>query len=250
LSWYVARALRGPGGESRRTRLRRAGAGFVAGALSVALLACGGDKERQDEAEPAGKYPVEIVSASFPPRQRLAETSFLRLGVTNAGEKELPALAITISIAGEEGEAALQPFSVRDPQPGLAIPDRPVWILESEYPQLAGTSENAGAQTANEKTFDFGALEPGETTEAVWKVTPVRPGSYTLTYRVDAGLHGKAVAVTEDGSPPAGSFAVTITDVPPQTRVNDAGQVVEIPSGGGQGRQGSGGGSGGGSGTG
>jgi hypothetical protein len=226
--------LRGPGGEARRTRQRRASAGFVAGALSVALLACGGDEERQDEAEPAGRYPVEIVSASFPPRQRLAETSFLRLGVTNAGREQLPTLAITISIAGEEGEASLQPFSVRDPQPGLAIPDRPVWILESDYPQLAGTSESAGAQTANEKTFDFGSMKPGQTTEAVWKVTPVRPGSYTLTYRVDAGLHGKAVAVTDDGSPPVGSFAVTITDVPPQTRVNDAGEVVEIPAGGGR----------------
>jgi hypothetical protein len=207
-------------------------------------VACGGDKERQDEQEPAGKYPVEIVSASFPPRQRLAETSFLRLGVRNAGQRELPTLAITVSIAGEEGEAALQPFSVRDPQPGLAIPDRPVWILESEYPQLAGTSEDAGAQTANEKTFDFGVLKPGQTTEVVWKVTPVRPGSYTLTYRVDAGLHGKAIAVTDDGSPPAGSFSVTITDVPPQTRVNDAGQVVEIPSGGGAGRGGGAGGTG------
>jgi hypothetical protein len=208
------------------------------------LVACGGDGERQDEQEPAGKYPVEIVSASFPPRQRLAETSFLRLGVRNAGERELPTLAVTVSIAGKQGEAAIQPFSVRDPQPGLAIPDRPVWILEAEYPQFAGTSETAGAQTANEKTFDFGALSPGEATEVVWKVTPVRPGSYTLTYRVDAGLHGKAKAVTDDGSPPAGSFSVTITDVPPQTRVNDAGQVVEIPSGGAAGQRGRGGNSG------
>jgi hypothetical protein len=240
MSWYVPRALRGPGGEARRARLRRAGAGLVAGTLAVALVACGSDAERQDEDEPAGKYPIEIVSASFPPRQRLAETSFLRLGVRNTGREELPTLAFTISIAGKRGEAALAPFSVRDPQPGLAIPDRPVWILETDYPQLAGTSENAGAQTANEKTFDFGPMKPGETTEAVWKVTPVRPGSYTLTYRVDAGLHGKAVAVTEDGSPPAGSFAVTITDVPPQTRVNAAGQVVEIPKGGRGGRRGSG----------
>jgi hypothetical protein len=208
-------------------------------------VACGGDGERQDEQERAGKFPVEIVSASFPPRQRLAETSFLRLGVRNTGKEELPTLAITVSIAGKRGEAALQPFSVRDPQPGLAIPDRPVWILENEYPQLAGTSEYAGAQTANEKTFDFGPMKSGETTEVVWKVTPVRPGTYTLTYRVDAGLHGKAVAVTDDGSPPAGSFAVTISDVPPQTRVNDAGQVVEIPSGGGGGpRRGGSGGSG------
>ena len=78
-------------------------------------------------------------------------------------------------------------------------------------------------------------------------MTPVQPGSYTLTYRVDAGLTGKAKAVTADGGPPIGSFVVEISDVPPQTRVNDQGQVVEVPRGGsgaqgdaGQGQQGSG----------
>jgi hypothetical protein len=227
--------LRGTGGESRRTRLRRARAGLVAGALcsALALTACGGGGERQDENERGGKYPIEITSASFPTRQRLAETSDLKLGVRNTGDKALPALAVTISIAGKAGEAALQPFSVRSTQPGLAIPDRPVWVLENDYPRLAGETGSAGAQTANEKTFDFGPLEPGETTEAVWRVTPVKAGTYTLTYRVDAGLYGKAVAVTEDGTDPAGSFVVEISDVPPQTRVNDAGQVVEIPQGGG-----------------
>jgi len=233
--------LRGTGAEPRRTRLQRAGAGLVAGTLCAGLVACGGGGERQDEDEPSGKFPVDIVTASFPTRQRLAETSQLRLGVKNIGRKELPALAITISIAGKEGRASLQPFSIRDPQPGLAVPDRPVWILEEGYPKLAAQSATAGAQTANEKTFDFGTLKPGATTQAVWRVTPVRAGDFKLTYRVDAGLYGKAVAVTSDGSPSAGSFAVEISDVPPQTRVNDAGQVVEIPSGGAAGGGGQGG---------
>lgn len=205
----------------------------------MALVACGGGGgERQDENEPSGKYPVEINTASFPTRQRLAQTSFLRLGVENTGRKALPTLAITISIAGKQGENAILPFSIRSRQPGLAIPDRPVWILENNYPRLAGSSQPAGAQTANKKTFDFGELKPGDTTEAAWKVTPVQPGSYTLTYRVDAGLTGNAKAVTGDGGPPSGSFVVEISDVPPQTRVNDQGQVVEIQgagSGGGKG---------------
>jgi hypothetical protein len=66
--------------------------------------------------------------------------------------------------------------------------------------------------------------------EAVWKVTPVRAGIYTLDYQVDAGLTGKAKAVTADGGPPTGSFAVRISDQPPQTRVNDQGEVVVVPS--------------------
>lgn len=206
--------------------------------LCAALVACGGgSKERQDENEPSGKYPVEITTASFPTRQRLAQTSFLRLGVENTGRKALPALAITISIAGAQGQNAELPFSIRSRQPGLAIPDRPIWILENNYPRLAGSSEQAGAQTANQKTFAFGTLKADDTTDAVWKVTPVHPGSYTLTYRVDAGLTGKAKAVTADGGPPTGSFVVEISDVPPQTRVNDQGQVVEA-QGGGSGGQG------------
>ncbi len=60
----------------------------------------------------------------------------------------------------------------------------------------------------------------------------MKPGSYTVTYRIDAGLTGKAKAVTNGGSPPTGSFHVQITSVPPLTRVNDKGQVVEIKPGG------------------
>lgn len=200
---------------------------FLAG-----LAGCGSSGGRQDESEPAGKFQVAIVSAKFPPRQQLAQTSNLTLGVKNIGKKTVPALAVTISLAGKLGEDSARPFSIRDPQVGLAIPDRPVWILEEDYPKLVGSSAPGGAETANLKTFDFGPLKPGETTAALWRVTPVKPGSYTVTYRIDAGLTGKAKAVTTDGSPPTGSFHVKITSVPPLTRVNSQGQVVEIQPGG------------------
>jgi hypothetical protein len=50
-----------------------------------------------------------------------------------------------------------------------------------------------------------------------------------LTYTVDAGVGGKARAETAEGTPPRGSFSVTITDETSDTTVNDAGEVVEIP---------------------
>ena len=227
--------------------MQRAGMALVAGALAFTALsisACGGGGTRQDASEPAGKFPLAITTSQFPTRQRLAQSSLLRLGVENTGRRAIPDVAITISI----DENAIRPFSVRDPQPNLAAPDRPVWVLESDYPKLAGESTPAGAKTANEKTFSFGSLDPGKTVEAVWKVTPVRSGTYTLDYQVDAGLTGKAKAVTADGNPPTGSFAVQISAEPPQTRVNDQGEVVVIPGqGGGSGSQGgssSGGGAG------
>ena len=198
--------------------------------LALAASGCGGGGgERQDESEPSGRFPVQIVTSSFPTRQRLAQTSLLRIGVQNTGQKAVPTLAVTISM----DKNAINPFSIYSTQPGLSDPDRPVWILEDDYPRLVGSSRTAGAQTANTKTFDFGSLEPGDTVEAVWKVTPVRAGSYTIDYQIDAGLTGKAKAVTSGGGPPTGSFSVQITDEPPQTRVNDQGEVVIVPESGG-----------------
>ena len=59
----------------------------------------------------------------------------------------------------------------------------------------------------------------------------MQPGTYTVHYRIAAGLQGKAVAVTDDGSVPEGEFVVVISDVPPQTRVDDSGRVVPIQKG-------------------
>ena len=219
------------GGESRQAGYGRV-TGFAALAASLLLVACGGGEERQDVDEVERTYPMEVVTSEFPTRQRLAERTQLRIGVRNSGNRPIPDLAVTISLAEEVGRNSLEPFSIRVPDPNLAVPDRPVWILESGFPQLAGANESAGATTANAKTFAFGELPPGETLEAVWEVTPVRAGDWRLTYVVDAGLYGKARAETEDGQRPIGSFAVRISDEPPQTRVDGQGNVVPIPAGG------------------
>jgi hypothetical protein len=197
---------------------------LAASIAALTLAACGGGGERQDEDEPEGEFPLEVVSAKFPNRQRLAETTDLRLGVRNTGEDTIPELAVTIST--DDNPAA--PFSVRLDQPGLANPNRPVWVLEDKYPRLAGESRPLGsspAEVAASNTFAFGPLESGDRREMIWRVTPVRGGTYTVAYEMAAGLTGKAEAVTEDGSPPSGKFVVTISTKPPQARVNDQGQV-------------------------
>ena len=71
-------------------------------------------------------------------------------------------------------------------------------------------------------------MEAGDARDLVWVVTPVQAGTYTVRYRIAAGLQGKAVAVNADGSVPEGEFVVRISDVPPQTRVDDNGKVVPI----------------------
>jgi hypothetical protein len=228
--------------------------GLLVALCSIGVAACGG--ERQDADEPEGEFPVEVVSASFASKQRLAQTSDLTLSVANTGDETIPDLAITIwtdaeaapgvetdgsttatetgtegTTTEESGPTAAGSFSVISAQPDLAIPSRPVWILEQGYPKLAGQTASAGAEAAQTDTFSFGALDPNETREIVWRVTPVQPGTYTVHYRIAAGLQGKARAVTGDGSVPEGEFVVVISDVPPQTRVDDAGNVVPIQKG-------------------
>jgi hypothetical protein len=203
----------------------------VLAALAVAALlgACG--ESSSDSNEPTGTFHVKVTNASFPPVQKLGQTSLLRLSIRNTGKRTVPGLTISFTIAGKEGVSSSLPFAVSEPQPELAQPERPVWVLAETYPRLHGSSEPGGASTSNRKTFDFGALKPGDTTEAVWKLSAVRAGKYTLLYKIDAGLSGGAKAKTEGGVAPGGSFSTEITPRLPETEVTDSGEIVEIKKG-------------------
>jgi hypothetical protein len=227
----------------------RLGIGFLVALSTAGLAACGGG-ERQDVTEPAGDFPVNIVSADFPSKQQLAQNTNLVLAVENTGDQTIPDLAITIfttsnANTGESGTSttgttgtgttpaagypqAQGSFSVRSQQPDLANPSRPVWVLEEGYPKYEGQTASAGAEAAQTDTFSFGPMAVNQTKRIVWNVTPVQTGTYTVHYRVAAGLQGKARAVTADGSIPEGEFVVRISNKPPQTRVNDSGKVVPI----------------------
>jgi hypothetical protein len=208
-----------------RLILRVAIIGIVV-AISAALLsACGGSS---GEGEVTGTYRARVISAEFPTRQRLGQTSLLRLDVRNTGAKTIPSLVTTISVAGKEGREGALPFGFRDPEPGLAQPDRPVWVLAAGYPKRAGDPSPGGATTSNPKTFNLGALKPGETAEWIWKVSAVDAGRHTIVYRIGAGLNGGAKVKTASGVTPGGSFVVGVSTVPPNTIVTDSGKVVPI----------------------
>lgn len=226
--WYVPADLGGYRRYGRRSRRHALAAGVAAGLLTVSLAACG-EESSSDANEAAGTYPVKITTAEFPAKQRLGETTLLRLGVRNAGRKALPALTVTISVGGKEGQSSRLPFGYRDPEQGLAQPDRPIWALAARYPKLNGSAEPAGAETASLKTFDFGPLKPGASAEAVWKLSAVKTGSYKLFYEIGAGLGGTEKAETAPGTEAGGSFATQITEVPPETVVTDSGEVVPAP---------------------
>lgn len=197
--------------------------------MAALLGACGGGSSSDDE--PTGTFDVKVNEASFPSLQRLGQTSLLRLGIRNTGDRSIPNLTVSFTIKGQKGEDSSLPFGLSDPQPELAQPDRPVWVLSATYPRLHGSSDPGGTSTSSPKTFSFGTLKPGETTQAVWKLSAVRAGKFDLLYKVGAGLGGEAVAKTEGGVGPGGSFATEITDQLPETEVTDSGEIVEIKKG-------------------
>lgn len=210
---------------------------LTATVISAIVIGACGSGDPQDANEPAGDYEVEITNSKFPTKQGLAGTSDLRLGVENTGTETVPELAFTIfttqSGAGEAGGAtdgtADGSFNVLSDQPGLENANRPVWVLENKFPRFAdepppqGLSGGFRAQT---NTFGFGPLQPGESREVVWRITPVQAGTYTLNYIVAAGLDGNAKAVTSSGEDVKGEFVVEISDEPPKARVNNQGKVV------------------------
>ncbi|HKI67432.1 MAG TPA: hypothetical protein VJ989_09215 [Solirubrobacterales bacterium] len=214
-------------GQRRRSRGGALAAALVGLAAATSLAACGGESS-SDSNEQAGAYQVKVVKAEFPPKQRLGETTLLRLGVRNTGEQALPSLTVSISGGDKQSHNSWLPFGYRDPASGIAQPDRPIWALAEGYPKLDGSNRRGGAETAEPRTFAFGPLKPGATAEPVWKVSAVKAGNHRLFYEIAAGLSSETKAETANGAEAGGSFTVKISDVPPEVEVKDNGEVVEI----------------------
>jgi hypothetical protein len=163
------------------------------GAL-VSMGACGGGA-KQDEDDPTGTFKVDVPRASFPGNQRLAQESTLEITVVNKDSREIPRLAVTV-----DG------FSQRHDDATLADPNRPIWII-NEPP--------FDADSALTNTWSLGPVAPGQSRTFTWKVTPVRSGTYSVRYRVAAGLYGKAkVEDTATGGAPSGSFIARVSRTP------------------------------------
>lgn len=201
--------------EARRKR-------FV-GACALGLIAvvgCGGG-ERQDENEPEGDFPVEVVMSNFPKKQKLAQSSDVVITVRNAGDETVPNVAVT-----------LDGLDYRATQPDVANADRPQFALNGVPREIGGFPEAKdaaplGCDSAYVNTWACGPLKPGVERTFVWKVTAVKAGPYEITWKVGAGLHGRAKAVASGGGPaPTGTFSGTVSNEAPDVRIADDGETV------------------------
>jgi hypothetical protein len=196
----------------------RGAVGAIAAAGLAALLAgCGG--QRQDAHEPSGRFRVEVVGASFPARQQIAEPVALRIIVRNDDRQALPDVAVTVETRPASAGQSPLAFGQASKDPRLADTGRPVWVLDSPP---------RGGETADTNTWALGPLQPGETRTFEWKLVAAHAGTYTVGYRVSPGLNGKARPA---GRRTHGAFHVTITDKPVPARVDDNGNVVRGGSG-------------------
>lgn len=205
-------------------------------AAALTLAACGG--AQQDANVPSGKFPVEVMTATFPSFQRLAQHTHLVITVRNIGKRTIPNLSVTIcnttcrypAPIGQGTSVAA--FAQYLKQPGAASHSRPVWVVD-QPPGLCGYScinggAGADASTAA-NTWQGGQLKPGATATFKWALTAVAPGRFVVAWEIGADIYGKAKAVLPNGLLPQGAFPVTIAQAPAQSYVNDKGQVVQGP---------------------
>jgi hypothetical protein len=179
----------------------------------LALAACGG--KSQDAEEPNGEFPVEVVAATFPQAQHLAQSAVLAMRVRNSGTKQIPNLAVTITTDAKTRGDSVTAFGQNVADTTLADRSRPVWIVDQDATR---------GQTAYTNTWAFGPVPAGASKLVRWRVTAVRAGDYTLRYRVSPGLNGKARSAA--GSKTSGSFKVSIDATPQPAHVDANGNVV------------------------
>ena len=230
-------------GAHRRNALR---ALALACATSIVAAGCGGGS-RQDEDEPKGEFPVEVVSATFPEEQKLAKDSKMEIVVRNAGDKEIPVISVTVECkdrtpkegrrsAGSGGSASGAgsqggSFNYRTTFPGVADPSRPQFVVNT-IPTRTPRNYDRGRLDPLERsssyvsTFPLGKLAPDREARFVWDVTAVKAGPYKICWKVNAGLDGKAKAVPAAGSEIAGDFSGNVNAEAPDARIADDGRTV------------------------
>src|SRR3954469_13226173 len=92
-------------------------------ACLLALAGCGGG-ERQDASEASGDFKVEIVDASFPSEQTIADASTMKITVRNADTKALPNVAVTVATEAGKAGGAPQAFAGDIADPNVADASR------------------------------------------------------------------------------------------------------------------------------
>ena len=211
---------------------RRIAALSVSAATVCALAGCGSQVvtgDPQDKAEPKANFPVQVESATFPKKQNLAKDSSMQIVVVNSGQRRVPNINVTVKCGSGLGGS----FMTATDESDVADPERPQFVVNKiptatqrvNPPLDPAPLERSSAFV---DTYPLGPLDPGRRATFRWDVTAVKAGPYRLCWRVNAGLYGKAKAVTSSGSalPLSGEFKGTVSNKAPKARIADNGTTV------------------------
>ena len=205
----------------------------VASLSALGIAGCGGG-QAQDANAPTGRFPVTVVSATFPADQHLAKTSNVVIVVRNPGTRTIPNINVTMKCATSGLRGSFEQLSQT---PGVADPRRPQFVVNTIPERSSGNRPPldpapAEASSSLVDTYPLGALAPGQTTTFRWNVTAVMAGPYDVCYRVNTDLYGKARPVPVAGSLPlAGAFVGSVSNVAPKAGIAPDGKTVTTSSG-------------------
>jgi hypothetical protein len=211
---------------------RRIAALALSLAVPVALAGCGSQivkGDPQDRAEPVGNFPVRVESATFPKGQNLAKDSSMQIVVVNTGQRRVPDINVTVKC----GQGLGGSFMTATDESDVSDPERPQFIVnkiptatERVNPPLDPAPLERSSAFVD--TYPLGPLDPGRKATFRWDVTAVKAGPYRLCWRVNAGLYGKAKAVTSSGSalPTSGEFKGSVSNKPPTAKISADGHTV------------------------
>jgi len=197
----------------------------------VLATGCSPKVAEQDKDEPAGNFPVQVLSAQFPVDQKLAKNSSMQIVVKNAGTQRVPDINVTVKCPGNGLGGS---FDTAVSESDVADPERPQFVVNqipTRRPRTAPPVDPAPLERSSAlvDTYPLGPLDPGAKATFRWDLTAVKAGPFHLCWRVNAGLYGKAKAVAASDSPPVtGEFKGVVRSKAPKAIVADDGHTVIV----------------------
>lgn len=209
------------GNAYRPARARMVRLVTVTGLAGSALLAgCGSISEAPPEPK-AEQVELRVQAPKWVPKEQVSgDATYFSMTITNTGDNAAP--NVIVNLQGltdqvlqprEEEDEGLQAEEDLPPnnEPDDAAEnsetvDRAAWIVD-KAPQ--------GSALAGSDNYSGGRLEPGRTITMRWELGAVRPGTFTLGWKVFSGLNS-AQAKATSGTGLTGEITQTITDREPE----------------------------------
>lgn len=182
----------------------------------VALAGCGSVSEAPPDPK-AERIELRATAPKWEPKAQVSgDATNFSITITNAGDTVAPNVIVNLqglrnqaliqSEEEDEGTQAEENLNTDEnginPAEDSKTVNRAAWIVDE--------APNGGA-IANSDNYTAGKLEPGRSVTIRWRLGAVRPGTFTLAWRISGGLADSQAKATS-GTGLTGKITRTITD--------------------------------------